>query len=248
MKISVITACRNAASTISDTLHSVAWQSHQDKEHIVIDGASTDGTVTILRSHKAKFISEADSGVYQAMNKGIHHAEGEFVGFLNADDTFFDRDSLSVIAEHADGVDLVYGNLVIVDRTDPLKVVRYYDASRFKRWQMRFGYMPPHPTVYVRRSVLMDARGFNERYKIGGDFDLLLRLLWQRRCRARFIDRTLVSFKNGGMSTRGFSSTFAINREFRQACRDSHVVTAIPLLYLRYFTKFLQFFLRPEKA
>lgn len=246
MRISVITVCLNASATIGETLRSVREQTHLNIEHIVVDGGSTDGTVDILAHSGCRFISEPDRGIYHAMNKGIAMATGEIIGFLNSDDLFHTRRAIEWVAQSADQADIVYGNVVIVRRHDTSQIVRYYSARHFKRYQMRFGQIPPHPATYIKRSLLISVGGFNEQYRISGDFDLMLRLIYKQRCSIRYIDKTLVTFRSGGVSSRGLSSLIAINKDILSSCRENGVWTNTPVLCLRYFTKFLQFFRRPS--
>lgn len=251
MKISIITAAYNAASTIEDTILSVLEQDYGDIEHIIVDGDSKDGTATILdkyRGQVAQVISEPDEGVYDAMNKGIALASGDVIGFLNADDIFKSAGAISRIArELADkAVDTVFGDIVIVDWDEPNRVHRYFRPKRFKPAHMRFGWMPPHPTFYVRRECFEQAGDFNTSFNISADFDLLLRILKVHGFSYSYIPETLVQMRHGGISSGGFSSTLTINREFVRACRMNGVYSNPMMVWSRYIVKIFELVAKPK--
>ncbi len=211
MKISVITATYNCRETIGDCLDSVVAQTHGDREHLVIDGASTDGTLALLQARRAglaDLVSEPDGGIYFGLNKGIARARGEVLGFLHGDDVFADAEVLARVAEaFADpGVMAVYGDLEYVSRTDPGRVVRHWRSRAFEPGLLRRGWMPPHPTLYLRRSVYARLGGFDTRYRIAADYDLMLRVLSQLPGRAVYLPRVLVRMRLGGESNRSLGS------------------------------------------
>jgi glycosyltransferase len=182
LKITIVTVAFNSAETIGDTLKSVAAQTYADIEHIVIDGASKDGTVDLVRaqgSRVARLVSEPDRGIYDAMNKGLALASGDFVGFLNADDMLASSGVLhrSRRPRPTADIDAVCGDLVYVRKDRPDAVVRYWRCGAFARSRLRFGWMPPHPTLYVRRSRLPELGGFDTRLRIAADYDFMLRCL-----------------------------------------------------------------------
>jgi glycosyltransferase involved in cell wall biosynthesis len=224
MKISVITVSFNSASTIVDTLRSVNEQSHRDIEHIVIDGASNDDTVALVRRHGrrvAHLVTERDRGIYDAMNKGLALARGDYVGFLNADDYFADCGVLSKIA-HAmqlKTIDACYGDLVFVDPADSKRIVRYWRSRRYEQGLCSRGWMPAHPTFYARRSVYERYGSFDLSFRIAADFEMSLRLLDVAGLRTVYIPETLVHMRAGGESTRSLANVFLANREASQACR-----------------------------
>lgn len=181
MKISVITATYNCVNTIDDCLASVQGQSHPDVEHIVVDGASTDGTIAVVESRhdcRGSLVSEPDNGIYDALNKGIARARGDVVGFLHADDLYADTGVLArIAAAFADpAVEAVYGDLVYVRKEDTGKVVRYWRSRPFFRRQLAWGWMPPHPTFYVRRELYQRFGAFDTTYRIAADYDCMLRV------------------------------------------------------------------------
>ena len=185
---------------------------------MVIDGGSTDGTIEIL-SHYANriavLVSERDAGIYDALNKGIQRASGDVVGFLHSDDFFADSSVLSRIAAAFSDpvVDTVYGDLVYVRRDDPDKVVRYWRAGTFSRARLGWGWMPPHPTFYVRRSVYKRLGGFDTRYPIAADYDTVLRFLGQANLRAAYISEVLVKMRLGGVSNRSLGNILRKSKE-----------------------------------
>jgi glycosyltransferase len=226
--ISVITVCFNSAATIVDTLRSVAAQTHAEVEHIVVDGASSDDTLRLVRTHGAHvatLISEPDLGIYDAMNKGLAAATGEFVGFLNADDLFASPRSLQLLAEAlaADDADMAYGDLVYVRADDTGVVVRLWRSGRFGRSRLRFGWMPPHPTFYARRSLLVQHGGFNILLRIAADYDLMLRCLCASGQRVSYVPEVLVRMRLGGASNRSLKALWRKSREDLGALRHSGV-------------------------
>ena len=203
MKISVITVCFNSADTIGDTLEAVRRQDGASVEHIVVDGGSTDGTQAVVgrcNGQVAKFISEPDEGIYDAMNKGIRLATGDVVGCLNADDVYADGRVLSDVAEAIESQDLdaVYGDLLYVRRENPGKVTRYWKAGEYLPGAFRIGWVPPHPTFFCRRELFETFGYYRSGYRIAGDFELMLRLIEKHRIRVGYIPRPLVRMRVGG--------------------------------------------------
>jgi glycosyltransferase len=218
MRISIVTVCFNSESTIVDSLRSVAMQSHSDIEHIIVDGASSDRTVERVRMHGAhvsKLVSEPDKGIYDAMNKGLALATGEFVGFLNADDMLATSDAISeiTVAATPPGIGAVYGDLVYVrkDRTD--EVVRYWRCGEFTPARLRFGWMPPHPTLYVRRALVAQLGRFDERMRIAADYDFILRYLGLPGIQVAYVPKVLVKMRTGGASNQSLAALVNKSRE-----------------------------------
>lgn len=228
MKISVITAVFNARETVVDTIESILCQSHPDVELIVVDGGSTDGTVELLNRYKDKlsaFISEPDTGIYDALTKGVAHATGEAVGFLHADDLFTGVYVLEMIAGafSDSSVDAVYGDLVYVSKTNTDKVMRYWRAGEFNREQLRCGWMPPHPTLYVRRTLYKEYGGFDASYRIAADYDCILRLLSNIEGKVVYIPEVLVRMRLGGVSNRSASNIVRKSWEDYRALRENGI-------------------------
>ena len=179
MRFSIITVSYNSASTIADTLRSVAEQSHLGIEHLVIDGASKDATLQIVRTHGAhvaRVISEPDNGIYDAMNKGLALATGDYVGFLNADDLFATSQAVAQLAQAAtSGADAVFGDLVYVAAREVNRVIRRWHSGEFQPSRLRFGWMPPHPTFYVKRSLLPELGGFDTSLRQAAQHEVIVR-------------------------------------------------------------------------
>jgi glycosyltransferase involved in cell wall biosynthesis len=206
MRISVVTVCRNSASTIGQALDSFLRQDHPDKELIVVDGASTDDTLAIVRSFDAKdliLISEPDNGIYDAMNKGLNAFGGEAVGFLNSDDRFHDQGALSAIAASLKDADIVYGDLDVVTGHDRPTVVRRWRSTPWRKGAFRRGWMPAHPTFYCRRRVVEQVGAFDLRYHVAADYDWMLRALELADFSAARAPRVLVDMGAGGRSSSG---------------------------------------------
>lgn len=217
MRFSIITVSYNSASTIADTLRSVAEQSHRDIEHIVIDGSSRDATLQIVRAHGAhvaRVMSEPDKGIYDAMNKGLALATGEYVGFLNADDLFATPQAVAQLARAAEsGADAVFGDLVYVAAREVNRVVRRWHSGEFQPSRLRFGWMPPHPTFYVKRSLLPALGGFDTSLRIAADYDFMLRFLMRSGARACYAPHVLVRMRLGGASNESFHALSRKSRE-----------------------------------
>ena len=216
MKISVVTACFNSAKTIAYAVESFLRQRHSDKELIVVDGASTDDTLSIVRSFGADdlvVISRPDRGPYDAMNSGLAAFRGDAVGFLNSDDRFKDEHSLSTFAGALEDADIAYGNLDFVSDHESCRVVRRWRSTPFHKRAFANGWMPPHPTFYARRKVIDAVGRFDLRYRIAADYDFMLRAMELHDFRSAFIDRVLVDMMQGGDSTSGMRAYVISNFE-----------------------------------
>lgn len=216
MKISTVTVCHNARATIARTVQSFLQQDHADKELLVIDGGSTDGTVEVVRTFDSphiRLISKKDLGIYDAMNKGLANFSGDAVGFLNADDVYHDSSVLTRIAQNLAGADAVYGDLIMVSDHTTGHVVRTWNAGEFVPGAFRTGWMPPHPTFYVRRELAARTGAFDLSYRISADYDFMLRALETQQARVRHISHPLVDFMIGGLSTTGPAAVIRGNLE-----------------------------------
>ena len=240
MRISLVTVCRNAASTIRRTLESADAQRGVELEHIVVDGASDDGTVAELEAFRPlhsrfSFVSEPDRGLYDAINKGIGRATGEVVGLLHADDEFEDAEVLADVARGIEGVDAVYGDLRFVDGEG--RSVRYYSSRRWRPWMHRIGFMPAHPTLYVRREVAGRFGGYSTDYEISADFEWMVRVLCRGGVKARYLPRTMVRMRVGGRSTAGAKAMLSLNRENVRAERANGYWSCLAMMAPKYFIK-----------
>lgn len=249
MKISIITATYNSAATVRDTFESVLAQIHKDIEYIVVDGASKDDTLALIKEYEPRFegrmrwISEPDKGIYDAMNKGLAMATGEIVGILNSDDFYTSNDVLSEVARTIamEDVDAVYGDIHYVAENDLTRVVRYYSSAKFSRRRMLRGYMPAHPSFYARRSAYQLAGDFDTSFKIGADFENLLRLIYVNRISTRYIAKDFVTMRMGGASSSGLKSYWQIMKDHMKAYRKNGVWFN-PIGYIwRYVEKVMEF-------
>ena len=228
IKISVITAVFNRADSIVHAVRSVQNQTHQDIEHVVIDGASTDGTLQILNEvldSRSILSSEPDNGIYDALNKGLERASGDVIGFMHSDDFFADRfvlESVAAAFEDSD-VDGVYGDLKYVSQKNPEKIIRHWVAGGYDRKKLARGWMPPHPTLYLRRSVVDRFGGFDTSFCIAGDYDAMLRYLAIGNIRLAYIRRVLVNMRLGGESNRSVSLILRKSMEDLRALRRNRV-------------------------
>lgn len=246
MKISVITVSYNSAATIAKTLHSVATQTYTNLEHLIIDGQSSDKTIQEIDAHahsKLIFSSELDGGIYDAMNKGVSRATGEIIGILNSDDFYIHKNVLAEVASafiNNHKLDVVLGDVDFVKSGDMENPLRSYRASGFKTWMFRFGFMPPHPAVFVRKSAYERVGFYNKDYKIAADFDFLLRLLLIDGAKYQATGKHWVRMLTGGVSTSGWRSNFIITKEMNRSLIKNKVYSSIPILLLRLPLKFFR--------
>ena len=246
MKISIITATYNSGKTVGDTLKSVLAQTYHDYELLVVDGASKDNTLEVVKKMeplfegRMRYISEPDKGIYDAMNKGIRMATGEVIGILNSDDFYTSDDALACIAWTLENekVDAVYGDIHYVDDEDLKKCVRYYSSKPFRRWMMRLGFMPAHPSFYCRKEVYEKFGAFDaENYRVAADFENLLRLIFVNKIKTHYISKDFVTMRTGGASSSGLESHKRIMRDHLKALKKNGVYSNIFLLGLRYLYK-----------
>jgi glycosyltransferase len=238
MKISVVTAAYNSRETIAYTIESFLAQSHADKEMLVIDGKSDDGTVAIVESFKSpdiRLLSEKDKGVFDAMNKGLHLFQGDAVGFLNSDDTFHDTGVLTAIAEAMQDSDIVYGDLNMVTDHRSKRVVRSWRGGTFhRRYSYQLGWGPPHPSFYMRREVAQKVGDYDLSYITTADYDYMLRALALNSFRVRYLPRIFADFQIGGISTKDWGVTIRGNLECLRSRREHlHAPFIDAALFLR---------------
>lgn len=206
MKVSIITTCYNRTATIRGAIESVLSQDYQDIEYIVVDGGSTDGTVDIIREYEGRIayiVSEPDGGMYEAINKGIRISTGDVVGLMHSDDFFYDNHVISHIVERLTetGADFLYGNGLFVNFENTNKVVRNWKGGTYRLWKVRHGWLPLHPTCYIRREAIERRGLYNETYKIAADSDFLLRYLLGGDITVTYLDEYIVRMRMGGLST-----------------------------------------------
>ena len=209
MKISIITSCYNRVSTIRGAIESVLAQDYPDIEYIIVDGASTDGSVEVIRDtiegheDKVKFISEPDHGMYEAINKGIRMATGDYIGLVHSDDFLYSPHTISDIAKRLKETraDFLYGDGLFVNAENTDKVVRKWIGGTYRLWKVRHGWLPLHPTCYIRREVMEKLGGYDESYMIAADTDLLVRYLLDNHVKTDYLKKYIVRMRMGGMST-----------------------------------------------
>jgi len=248
MKISLITVVLNNAETLKTTLDSVLGQTYGEIEYIVVDGVSSDGSLDIIsqyRHHITTFISEPDKGLYDALNKGIGLASGDVVGFIHADDFYASEHVIASVAEAFEktGADAVYGDLVYVHKDNTDKVIRYWKSSPFHPAKLKRGWMPPHPTFFVKRERYQKHGLFDTSFRIAADYDLMLRLLGQHRISAVYVPEVFVRMRLGGVSNRSLKNVLRKMKEDLRAMRKNEV-GGFFTLFLKNTSKLGQFFLR----
>jgi glycosyltransferase involved in cell wall biosynthesis len=246
MKVSIITVSFNSAKTIRQTIDSVLAQDYEDLEYIVIDGASKDGTVEILKSYgdKIKFISERDKGIYDAMNKGMKMATGEIVGTIGSDDFYPDNKVIGCIMKifKESETDTLYGDIQFINPDDTDTIVRYWKAGAYHLNNWLKGWMPPHPTFYLKKSLLEKYGYFVTDFKCAGDYELMLRILYKHRATSYYLPQTLMTMRNGGTSTASLKHRYVANMEDRRAWRINQLKPRWYTLWWKPLSKVIQLF------
>lgn len=252
MKISIITAVFNRVDSIADAVQSVQDQSWHNLEHVVVDGASVDGTIQVLMTclkesnragYEAIFVSERDHGIYDALNKGLALATGEVIGFMHSDDFYADTDILDCVATAFSNpaVEAVYGDLDYVSKYNSKRIIRRWRSGVYSPLKLARGWMPPHPTLFLRRSVIERWGGFDTEYRIAADYDAILRYFAKGKIRPVYIPKVLVKMRLGGESNRSLSRIWLKTREDYRALR-SNGVGGIGALIGKNVSKLGQFF------
>lgn len=258
MKITIITACRNAAATLKATLESVRRQRREgyELEYVVADGASTDGSAELIRAFAAdapkdltvKWLSEPDRNMYDGVNKGIRLATGDIVGILNSDDVFASDDVLERVAafwrENPD-IDLSYGDVrfsvrgdyATVDALRQAKTKRYLTGRFFRKWMFRFATFPAHPSTFVRRTCYERYGLHSLEYRICADFEMMLRLIVKHGVKTRYLPLCTTVMRPDGLSTNGLKSKLAVNAQDLAALRANGVWSCRPFIYSKYLFK-----------
>lgn len=247
MKVSIITATFNSATTIADTLKSIASQDHGDIEHLVVDGCSTDDTLAIVAAFPGsrRVISEPDAGIYDAMNKGIGLAGGEIIGILNSDDVYEDEQVIRDVVrafEADEALDMLYGDLVYVKAGDLNRIVRRWTSVPYTRRFFERGHVPPHPTLFVRRRVYEQAGRFDVQYRLAADYEFMLRMFKKHHFKVLYLPRLMVRMRLGGATNVSFSNIAKGNREIIQAWKHNGFKVPLLLMPLRVLKRIRQFF------
>ena len=252
MKISIVTAVYNRSATIRETLESVRRQSYPDVEHIVQDGGSSDGTLAIVRSNSSAAVrleSERDRGIYHGINRGIRRARGDVIGLLHSDDVFHSDEIVARVAAMLSdsSLDGAYGDLVYVAADDPSRVIRYWQSGEYTPEQLRRGWMPPHPTLYLRRSVFARHGLYDTDFRIAADYEAMLRYLVRGKVRLGYLPEVMVRMRVGGESNRSLGRILRKSREDYRAIRR-HDVGGIGTLLSKNLGKVSQFINKDIKA
>lgn len=250
MKISVITATWNSGRTISDTLRSVFNQSFTDVEHIIKDGGSKDDTLEICKNFEQKYykdeckgrtiniLSDKDKGIYDAMNQGVKAATGDVIGILNSDDFYTSDDVLARVAEEFEKnpeLEAVYGDIHFVKDENLKKCTRYFSSRYFRPWALRFGFMPAHPSFYVRREVYEKYGLYDLDFRTSSDFEMMVRLFVKEKIRSKYINKDFVTMRAGGESTAGLEAKRKVNRDIAGSLKKHGVYSNQLFQSLRYF-------------
>ena len=247
--ISIITATFNSAKTLKDTIQSVLRQTNKDFEYLIIDGGSTDETIDIVKSYESEFsgrlkwVSEKDQGIYDAMNKGIKMASGDVVGILNSDDYFTSDDILQTVdnAFKSHEIDAIYGDIHFIRDGNLQKCVRYYSSRMFRPFWLRFGFMPAHPSFYCKREVFEKAGLYSLDYKIGADYEMMVRLFKKYRIKSLYINKDFVTMRTGGASNNNVRSRITLINEDVKACKENGVYTNCLFVMIKYLYKVFEF-------
>lgn len=246
MKISIITVCFNSEKYLKNTIESVLSQDYSNVEYILVDGNSKDKTKNIIKEYeplfegRMKWVSESDNGLYDAMNKGIKMATGDVIGILNSDDFFTSNDIISNVAQtftNDNDLEVVYGDIHFVNPNNLDKCVRYYSSSIFRPSLLRLGFMPAHPSMYIKRDCFEKYGYYSLDYKIAADFDMVVRFIHTHKAKCKYLKLDFVTMRTGGES----ANRMLLNKETVLACKRNGIRTNIFILSLKYFYKIFEY-------
>lgn len=244
MKVSIITVCFNSERHLKCAIESVLSQDYDDVEYIIVDGKSSDGTLAIIREYAdknefIKWVSEPDTGIYDAMNKGIRLATGDIVGILNSDDMYANTEVLSDVVEKfaSAKTQCVFADVRFVRESDTTKTIRYYSSANFTPKKFKYGFMPAHPTFFTYRSNFARYGFYQIDYHIAADYELLIRFLHTNGLSYEYINKPLIIMRLGGVSTKSFRSNVLLNKEIVRGCAENGIKTNMAILSLKYFKK-----------
>ncbi|MBD99415.1 MAG: glycosyl transferase [Verrucomicrobia bacterium] len=246
MKVSIITVTYNSSTTIEDTVKSVLVQTHPDIEYIIVDGDSTDNTLQKIEPYSdklSKFVSEKDSGMYDALNKGIKLATGDIIGILNSDDFYTDKFVIEEVVkifleEHSDAV---YADLQYVDSNHTNKIIRNWKSGNYKPGDFLYGWMPPHPTFFVKKDIYRKFGNFSMELKSAADYELMLRFIHKHQIRLSYLKRVIVKMRAGGMSNSSLKNRMRANKEDRKAWSMNQITPRFYTLWFKPLRKILQY-------
>ena len=248
LKVSIITATYNSSKTVKDTLESISHQTYKNIEHIIVDGLSKDNTLDIVKQYPnvSKIISEPDKGVYDAMNKGLAQATGDIVGILNSDDFYAYDGVITDMVElfNNKSIDATYADLQIVNRDNIQQIERTWQSKEFNSENFYQGWMPPHPTFFVRRSVYDLLGAFDTSFDISADYELMLRFLLRNGIPAAYLPKTIIKMRAGGLSNSSFANRLKAHQEDYLAWRKNNLTPKFYTLPFKPLSKLIQFFLK----
>jgi glycosyltransferase involved in cell wall biosynthesis len=245
LKVTIITVCKNAESTIEKTMRSVIDQDFQNIEYIIIDGVSNDLTTSIISKYQSQisfFIQETDQSLYEALNKGLKLSTGDIIGFLHAGDVFFEKVSISKIINEFKinkDLDALYSDVSFVNEHD--KSIRLMLSKKWNFNKFSLGLMPPHPGFYCKRTAYVKSGFFSENYKIAADFELLIRLFKIQNFKYKYLPQITIKMKTGGISNRGFISYLIKTREIKRALDENKIKSSAFLIFFRFILKINQY-------
>lgn len=248
--VSIITIVYDNVKYIRDSIQSVLEQDYPFIEYIVIDGGSKDGTIDVIKEYEgeiAVFVSESDAGIYDALNKGIERSGGDVIAILHSDDVFSDEHVVTDMVQHMvdSKSEFSFADMLIVDDND--KVIRYYMAHYFNPWLIKIGWLPPHPTWFINKSLFTEFGLYSLEYPLAGDFDFFVRIFSLREIDWSYLNRITVKMRSGGASNSGLSSKKRTACEIRKSLKQNKIWSCSLLQWLRYFVRALEFVLRPGK-
>ena len=246
MKVSIITVCFNAEEWISDAIESVLNQTYQDIEYIVIDGLSNDGTLDVINRYEeriSKILSEKDLGIYDAMNKGISISSGDVIGFVNSDDMLHSDQCIEkVMNNFNEDYDVVYGDIIYVDRNDTSKLFRYWKAGSYDKNKYKYGWMTPHLSTYIKREFYEKYGGFDLRFKIAADYELMLRLLYKNNLRVKYLPGVIAKMRAGGVSNNSILNIMRSNLEVYKSWKVNNLKVSLLIVFIKPALKLKQIF------
>jgi glycosyltransferase involved in cell wall biosynthesis len=249
LKISIITVSFNSVKTIERTIQSVLNQDYNNIEYIVVDGGSTDGTISILNKYNINYISESDEGIYDAMNKGIRKSTGNIIGILNSDDYYENDNVISKIVEvfntGSQSLGIVYSDLIFKEDD---KIKRLYKGKNFKNRDFLYGLMPPHPTVFIKKKHYDNNELYRTDFSISADFELLLRYMYIKKIESKYFPCITVVMSLGGISTKNWKNKIKLNEEIIKAFKYNNIKANYFKLFIKYIIRITEFILPSFRA
>ena len=248
-RISVITVVYNDVTNIIETIKSVRNQTYKNIEYIIIDGDSNDGTKELIQNNHELidiFKSEPDSGIYEAINKGIRLSTGDYVGFLHCGDLFSNKYVITKVAKaiQKERTDAFFADVDIVDSNDTKKVIRHYSGKNFSKWKLRIGAAPPHPSLYCRREIYQRIGLYKTNYRVSSDYEMIVRMFVVNKISYSYLNFSMVKMRVGGESNNGFIGQLQQNLEIIDAAKSNKLYTNIFFVLMKLPLRLMQYFFR----